>query len=142
METIKFYFVDVPRIRIQQVFVRGVIRQIARDEKHVIGEINIIFCTDDYLLNLNKSFLDHDYLTDIITFDNSGKGKIAGELYISADRVRENSKIYSVSFMHELMRVIIHGVLHLLGYNDKGKNEIEVMRKRENYYLDYCNIEL
>ena len=81
-----------------------------------------MFCSDDYLLEINKKHLNHDYYTDIITFDYSEK-KISGDLLISIDRVKENAKTFSVSFIHELNRVVIHGVLHLCGYNDKTEEE-------------------
>ncbi len=110
-------------------------------KEHSAGEITVIFCSDAYLLAMNKAFLKHHYLTDIITFDNSEEGVIAGELYISVDRVKENASGYSVRFKHELMRVMIHGVLHLLGYHDKSREERKEMRAKENHYLSLFEIE-
>lgn len=141
MEKINFYFEEVPRFRLKQPFVRQVFREIALLEGSSVGAISVIFCPDDYLLTMNKSFLKHNYLTDIITFDNSEEGVIAGELYISVDRVKENAFKYSVRMKHEIMRVMIHGVLHLLGYHDKTRDERKVMRAKENHYLSLFEIE-
>lgn len=96
--------------------------------------LNIIFCNDDFLLRLNKEHLHHDYYTDIITFEYQAE-PIQGELYISIDRVKENAKTQSIPFLNELHRVIIHGVLHLIGYGDKTAEEKDEMRKKEDYYL-------
>ncbi|HEV8515115.1 MAG TPA: rRNA maturation RNase YbeY [Cyclobacteriaceae bacterium] len=107
----------------------------ARREKRLILDINYIFCSDDYLLGLNKEFLDHNTFTDIITFDSSEGKNISGEIYISLDRVRENSLKFNSHFNDELLRVMIHGVLHLTGYKDKKPREISTMRKKEEAYL-------
>ena len=94
-----------------------------------------IFCSDDYLQKLNIKFLNHQDLTDVISFDYSEKTKIKGDVFISAERVRENAKTYGVKFKEELSRVIIHGILHLAGYNDKKPEEKKIMRKLENQFL-------
>ncbi len=100
------------------------------------GDINIIFCSDEFLLNINKEYLHHDYYTDIITFDHSDNPDfLESDIYISVDRVKENAIEYDISFIDELHRVMIHGVLHLLGLNDKTKSEKEEMRKIEDHYL-------
>ena len=99
------------------------------------GEISIIFCSDDYLLDLNRKHLDHDYYTDIITFDYGEDAWVSGDLFISIDTVRNNAQEYGVPFLHELHRVIIHGVLHLCGYGDKSPGEASVMRGKEDFYL-------
>jgi len=112
---------------------------IAYLEKRGIGSINYIFCDDDYLLNINKEFLKHKTLTDIITFDNSEGINLSGEIYISIDRVKENAANYAPSFNDELRRVMVHGVLHLCGYKDKSKIEFSLMRKKENQALRYWN---
>lgn len=104
-------------------------------EKKEVDSINYIFCDDDFLLKLNQQFLKHSTLTDIITFDNSSKRKIAAEIYISTQRVRENAQKYSTSFNEELRRVIIHGVLHCIGYSDKSTRNQLIMRKKEAEYL-------
>ncbi|MEJ0031379.1 MAG: rRNA maturation RNase YbeY [Bacteroidota bacterium] len=99
--------------------------------------MSYVFCTDKYLLEINQQYLNHDTLTDIITFDFTEPGSrlLEGEIYISVPRVRENAKGLGEDFIKELHRVIIHGVLHLVGYGDKGKKKKEEMRKREDKYL-------
>lgn len=106
------------------------------DEDKTLGDINYIFVSDAYLLDLNETYLNHDTLTDIITFDNSVGNILHGDIYISVDRVRDNATDFNVSFEEELHRVMIHGVLHLAGYKDKTDNEAEEMRSRENLYLE------
>lgn len=99
------------------------------------NDINFIYCSDEYLLELNKSSLNHDYYTDIITFDYCEGKEVSGDLFISIDRVRENAKEMNLTFEDELHRVMIHGVLHLCGYKDKTKKDAETMREKENFYL-------
>lgn len=110
-------------------------------ENFSLTSLSFIFCSDQYLLQINNDYLSHDYLTDIITFDNSDiSNYLEGDIFISIDRVLDNAKFYNVSFSTELHRVIIHGILHLLGYSDKLSNEIELMRQKENYYLSLLKI--
>ena len=104
-------------------------------------EINYIFCDDEYLLKINKEYLNHDYYTDIITFDNSVSSLIMSDIYISAERVKENASHYVVDFMDELRRVMIHGVLHLCGYKDKTTEEQELMTVKENEKLLMFHVE-
>jgi probable rRNA maturation factor len=108
------------------------------EEKKIFlsGKVSVIFCSDQYLLELNKKFLNHDTLTDVITFNYSEANDLQGELYISIDRVKDNSDKFSQIFEIELSRVIIHGFLHLCGYNDTKKSERVVMTKKEDRYLD------
>jgi len=101
-----------------------------------VGDLNYIFCNDDRILEVNKEFLGHDYYTDIITFDYSEPGVVSGDMYISLDTVQSNSRKFRTSYDRELMRVIIHGVLHLCGINDKGRGERAVMEAAENRALD------
>lgn len=103
-------------------------------EKKICGNINFIFCTDEELLKLNKKYLHHNTYTDVITF-NYNDNDLSGDIYISIDRVRLNSVKYKVTFNNELHRVMLHGVLHLIGYNDKSKKQKETMVKAENKYL-------
>ena len=105
-------------------------------EDYKLDEINYVFCDDDYLHKLNVEFLKHDTLTDIISFDYSVGKTIQGDIFISVERVRENAADYKVSFEEELRRVIIHGVLHYCGYKDKTDKEAQVMRNKENFYLN------
>ena len=99
------------------------------------GEINYIFCSDDYLHKINRDFLNHDTLTDIISFDYSVGKELHGDVFISVDRVRENAQEYNVTFKDELARVVIHGVLHYCGYKDKSDADKKLMRSKEDYYL-------
>ena len=104
-----------------------------------VGEINYIFCDDAYLHKLNVEFLEHDTLTDIISFDNTMGKLISGDIFISVDRVKENASIFNTSFNDELYRVMIHGVLHYLGFKDKTEEEKSIMRKQENQCLSVLN---
>jgi probable rRNA maturation factor len=106
-----------------------------KKERAKRGDISYIFCTDKYLLNMNKAYLNHDFYTDVITFDYSEHKLISGDIFISIDRVKDNAKQFNVSFQNELLRVIVHGVLHLCGYNDKTKAQEKQMRAKEDYYL-------
>ena len=103
------------------------------------GDIQIIFCTDAYLLDVNRKYLSHDYFTDIITFDDSSEGKLNGDLLISIDRVKENAIEFGVSFDEELNRVIVHGILHLIGFKDKSNKDRQKMREAENKALIMLN---
>lgn len=105
-------------------------------EKQALEQLNYIFCTDEYLLTINRDFLQHDYYTDIISFELSEPGLPSlGEIYISIDRVRENAAIHNESFQRELHRVIFHGALHLCGYRDKTKKDALLMREKEDENL-------
>ena len=111
------------------------ISNILISEKKTEGDVVLIFCSDEYLLEINKKHLNHNYYTDIITFDYCVENIVSGDLYISIDRVKENSKTFNDSFINELSRVVIHGVLHLCGYNDKTEADQKNMRNLENKYL-------
>lgn len=108
---------------------------LAKEENQEIAGLNYIFCSDEYLLTINKDYLNHDYYTDIITFDYSETGVVSGDIYISIDRVVDNANAYQVSLAEELMRVIAHGCLHLLGYKDKTNEEQNLMTKKEEASL-------
>jgi probable rRNA maturation factor len=109
--------------------------QVSLQEDKQLGDVTVIFCSDEYLLEVNRQHLDHDYYTDIITFDYSEFPLISGDLFISVDRVKENASDFKVSFEHELHRVIIHGFLHLCGYFDKSEEDELLMRSKENQAL-------
>ncbi|MEO1030798.1 MAG: rRNA maturation RNase YbeY [Bacteroidota bacterium] len=100
------------------------------------GEINYIFCSDDYLHKINLEFLNHDTLTDIISFDYSVGKELHGDIYISVDRVKENTAEFETAFQDELARVMIHGILHYCGYKDKSQEDAKLMRRKEDYYLN------
>ena len=108
------------------------LEKIIKTEKKSLGEISYIFCDDDYLLDINIKHLNHDSYTDIITFNYCEKDLISGDIFISTERVEENAQTYQVSFHEELLRVMSHGVLHLIGYNDKTDKEEEIMRQKED----------
>ena len=112
------------------------LKMVAASELRKIGDINIIFCSDNYILDVNMKYLQHDYFTDIITFDYCEKDILSGDLFISIDSVRENSLFYGTEFPEELNRVMVHGVLHLIGYDDHTEEDIKTMRSKENDYLD------
>ena len=104
-------------------------------EGKILGEISYIFCDDKYLHNINLEYLQHDTYTDIITFDYTEMNIISSDIFISIDRIKENAKTFTNSFDNELHRVIIHGVLHLLGYKDKSAADAKMMRAKEDFYL-------
>ena len=132
---IRFFYEEVDfKIKSQRKITHWINESIKRERKK-IGEINYIFCCDSYLLNLNRDFLGHNTLTDIITFDYSEGDSLAGDIYISIERVRENALKFDTEPLDELNRVMIHGVLHLSGYNDKLQSEKSIMRKKEDAYL-------
>ena len=106
-----------------------------RKENKSLESLSIIFCSDDYLLDINRKYLNHDYYTDIITFDLSAGDETIGEIYISADRITENASKFEVPISTELTRVIFHGCLHLCGYEDKTAQQKKIMRAKENHYL-------
>jgi rRNA maturation RNase YbeY len=111
------------------------ISEVIRNENRKEGDINYVFCNDDYLHKLNVEFLNHDTLTDIISFDYSVGKNTQGDIFISTERVADNAKDFEVNFADELHRVIVHGVLHYCGYKDKNEADKKVMRDKENYYL-------
>lgn len=113
------------------------IDKVVRAEKTFFDEICFVFCSDGYLLDMNKQFLKHDYYTDVIAFNNNTEGYCGGDIFISVDRVEENAKLYQVDFYHELRRVMIHGILHLIGYDDHTDEQRKKMSHIENKYLEY-----
>lgn len=119
------------RIKLKQF-----LSNLLKSEGYSAGNIDIIFCSDEFLIQINKDFLNHDYFTDIITFGEADSNKeISGELYISIDTVIDNAATFNTNSSHELHRVIFHGLLHLCGYGDKSKKDIAIMREKEDKYL-------
>ena len=112
------------------------IEQLIIEEGKEMGEITYIFCNDKFLLERNQKYLNHDTLTDIITFDYCQGDIISSDIMISIDRVKENSTIFENSFSDELKRVMSHGILHLIGYDDHNEKDKEIMREKENYYMN------
>ncbi len=131
------YFSQKPRFKLKNPTKTSTwIRKMIKKEGKSLQSLNYIFCTDEYLREMNIQFLKHKTYTDIITFNyNPSKTEIEGEIYISIDRVRENAETFQTDFQTELNRVIIHGVLHLLGFNDKTKAEKTAMREKEDACL-------
>lgn len=136
MGKISFYTEDIAFTLPQKRDFRAWISSTVAAEGKTVGEISYIFCSDEYLLDVNKQYLDHDYYTDIITFDYCEGDVVSGDLFISVPRVQEYALENSIDFKKELQRVVIHGVLHLLGQKDKKKEDAENMRKLEEKALN------
>lgn len=133
--SISFHFVEIPKFKWKVTPVKSWLNSIAQNEGFSIDDIQYIFCTDDYLLEINIEHLDHHTLTDIITFDLSDHPEsksIEAEIYISYDRVKENAQLFNVPVENELSRVMAHGLLHLCGYKDKSPEDEALMRQKEN----------
>lgn len=136
MAKINFRSGDRPFIFPDKTGLKSFIETLFKKEKKELGEINYIFCSDDMLLKINQDFLQHNYYTDIITFGLQEPGQpIEAEIYISIDRVKDNAIHHGVGYENEMMRVLFHGALHLCGYKDKKKSEIQEMRAKEDQYL-------
>jgi rRNA maturation RNase YbeY len=132
---ISFQNLSIPFKLKEKTKIKLWIKTIIDKEKHTLGTINYMFCNDDELLEINIKHLNHNTLTDIITFDYTEDKKISSDIFISVDRVLDNAQKFEVTFEEELHRVMIHGVLHLCGYKDKSKPDAELMRKKENWAL-------
>ena len=117
------------------------LRKVVTSEAKLLGDIVYIFCDDVYLLKINQEYLQHDTFTDIITFDYSSGNTIAGDLFISTERVRENALQFDVAFEDELRRVMVHGILHLVGYGDKDQGEEKLMRSKEEEKMKLFHVE-
>ena len=140
MQKIHFFSEDISFNLKKKTLIRKWIKEIIKQKGAELNEINYIFCSDPYLKQVNIDYLDHHYFTDIITFDNTEEGgKMEADIFISIDRVKENSLEYSRNFEDELHRVIIHGVLHLLGLPDKTKEEQKLMRQEEDQCLSFLS---
>ena len=133
---ISFNTADKNTTLTNRLALRAFIEKGLKKEGIAIDTLQYVFCSDKFLLNINKSFLNHDYYTDIISFDLSEtKGKLIGEVYISVDRVKDNAKTHKTSYTEELLRVIFHGALHFCGYKDKRPADAKEMRAQENKWL-------
>ena len=136
MKRVTFRYADRKLALSGKTTIQSFVEMIFKKEKKKLAYINYVFCSDVYLLNINRDFLAHDYYTDIITFGLSEPGEPReAEIYISTDRVKDNAGELGVSFKEEMLRVIFHGALHLCGYKDKKKSEVALMRQKENHYL-------
>lgn len=133
---IEFEFIDIEIPGFNSEFFVLCIDDLIKSENRDQGDLTVIFCSDDYLLEINNNHLNHDYFTDIITFDYTEDKIISGDLFISYDRVVENANSFHVELMNELSRVVFHGVLHLCGYKDKSQEDELLMRQKEDFYLN------
>lgn len=133
---IEFEFLDIEIPEFKPEFFVSSLSDLITSEGFDEGDITVVFVTDEYLLEMNRTHLDHDYYTDIITFDYTESNFISGDLFISYDRVLDNSNEFNVSSYNELCRVIFHGVLHLCGYKDKSSEDEKLMRAKESFYLE------
>lgn len=133
---ISFFSEDVDFKVVNPIKTKKWIKKASISEGYEISELNYIFCSDQYLLEINKQYLDHDYFTDIITFDNSEEDKqMEGDIYVSVDRVKDNAETFHTNFDAEMRRVLIHGLLHLAGYEDSSEALKMAMRAKEDEYL-------
>ena len=133
---ISFFFEDTNHLTLEEELLSKWLKKVIDLEDQKLTHLNYIFCSDEYLLKINVEYLDHDYYTDIITFDNSDTpNSIEGDLFISIDRVKDNANTQGLTFQSELNRVMVHGLLHLIGYKDKSESEQIEMRGKEDHYL-------
>ena len=139
MTEINFLTQNVAMPSLDLDLTRNWIVEVVRSHDQLVGRLTYIFCDDEYILETNRKFLQHDYYTDIITFDYSNRRRIAGDMVISLDTVRTNAELFGRAYDEELRRVVIHGVLHLCGINDKGPGEREIMEMHENAALAILN---
>lgn len=136
MNTVTYFVEDIDFTLLHKKALTAWIRAVITQEKFALNHLNFIFCSDSHLLEINRTYLNHEYLTDVITFNQSDNaGEIEGDIFISIDRVRENAQLYNTHFLLELHRVIIHGVLHLCGYDDKNEASKIEIRGKEDFYL-------
>ena len=145
MSSIDFFFEDIQPFSIQNIHIHKYVNSLIFNELKESGDIAVIFCSEEYLLEMNKQYLSHDYYTDIITFDYVDEDIISGDLFISFDRIKDNANHFDTELIREIYRVVFHGILHLIGYNDKTDDEQKLMTKKENFYLgevDFSGIEL
>ncbi len=132
---IDYQYIDCPELENSEA-ISFWLNSVIEEEEKQAGELVYVLCKDEYLLEKNIQFLNHDTLTDIITFDYCEENLINGDILISTERVAENSETYKVNYLTELHRVMVHGLLHLLGYKDKSEKDAKIMREKENYYLE------
>ncbi|MFT5022170.1 MAG: putative rRNA maturation factor [Colwellia sp.] len=137
---IEFHYQKVEAIESEVLFSVW-LDKVAQSEGFTVGDLTYIFCNDDYLLELNKTYLKHDTLTDIITFDYVSGTVVSGDIFISVDRLLENAEAFNDTFKNERLRVMAHGLLHLMGFNDKSTEDQSIMRKKENEKIKMFHVE-
>jgi len=142
---IEIFYEDIQPLKLRKAQIKKYIKLLIISEFKKMGDITVIFCSDNYLLDVNIQYLKHNYYTDIITFNYVEGNTISGDLFISVERVIENAQNFKTSWVKELYRVIFHGLLHLTGYNDKTPEESKIIREKEDKYLsevDFSEIEI
>ncbi len=139
MSKIEIFYEDIRPVKIYRNHIKKSIKNLINKELKILGDLTVILCSDKYLLNINIEYLQHNYYTDIITFNYVDGNVISGDLFVSIERVKENSAEFNTCFIKELYRVMFHGVLHLIGYNDKTADEKKAMREKEDLYL--CEVD-
>ncbi len=132
---IRFHFTNSFTLKSKRK-IKNWLKDTVINEKKKVGDINYIFCSKEYVKKINNDYLSKNYETDVISFDFSKDSKISGDIYISSETVKKNSIIFNVGFNNELKRVMVHGLLHLLNYSDKSKQEQKIMREKENFYIN------
>ena len=145
MNKIEIFYEDTKPLKLNKPHINVLSKYLINKELMKFGNISLIFCSDKYLLDININYLNHNYYTDIITFNYVEGDVVSGDLFISIDRVKENAVEFDAIFIKEIYRVIFHGLLHLVGYNDKTKQEKKIMREKEDLYLsevDFKGIEI
>ncbi len=137
MSNVHYHFEDIDQVPLDFVTLTGWLQKAAKKEGFDLREINYVYCSDEYLLNMNREYLNHDYYTDIITFDNTEEDESAltADMFISLERVKENANTHKIPFDQEVARVMIHGLLHIMGYGDKTPGDQHTMREKEDSYL-------
>ena len=139
---INFFFEDIDEFDIKKTDIEKNIEKLVINENRILGDVNYILCSDNYLLNINREYLNHDYFTDVISFDYCEDNVISGDIFISVDTVSDNAKEYGATFENELERVMIHGVLHFVGYNDKTESDQKNnarQRKPVSFFIQISN---
>ena len=137
---IEFHYQKVEAIESEVLFSLW-LEKVAQSEGFTLGDLTYIFCNDDYLLELNKTYLKHDTLTDIISFDYVSGNVVSGDIFISVERLLDNAQAFSETFKNERLRVMAHGLLHLMGFNDKSAEDQVIMRKKENEKIKMFHVE-
>lgn len=132
---IKYYFENIDSIEIP-VRISEWLKQVIETEGKKLGKITYVFGDDEYILDVNRQYLQHDFYTDVITFDYVKGKTISGDIFVSLPRIRENSEVLNKDFKPEFLRVLVHGILHLSGYKDKSENEERLMREKEDFYIN------
>lgn len=135
MSKIEIFYEDIKPLKLSKTHINKQVKYLINNEIKEVGVISLIFCSDNYLLDINIKYLNHNYFTDIITFNYVEGELISGDLFISIDRVKENALEFETIWIKELYRVIFHGLLHLIGYNDKTEEDKVIMKEKEDLYL-------